>query len=170
MRKIRALSQETIKLLKRIESTSYCYKARQRALCIRLSYKNYTIKELSNFFQVTYLTIQRWLDRWDEKSFPGLYDNTKGRGRKPTFDGEQESQIKDWVKETPKQLENVQVKIEEAWGIKTSKYTIKRIIKKKNMSWHRMRKTVGGEPEKADYEKKTAELEELKKTRQTRTD
>ena len=162
MRKIRALSQENIKLLKRIESTSHSYKARQRALCIRLSHKNYTIKELSQFFNVTYLTIQRWLYRWENESFPGLYDK-QNRGRKPTFNCEQEAQIKAWAKETPKSLENVEAKIEVTWGIKTSKYTIKRILKRNNMSWHRMRKAVGGEPEKAYYEKKTAELEELKK-------
>ena len=130
MRKIRALSKETIKLLKRIESSSYSYKARQRALCIRLSYNNYTIKELSNCFNVTYLTIQRWLYRWEDEGFPGLYDRQNG-GRKPTFNCEQEAQIIAWVKETPKQLRTVQSKIEESWGIKISKCTIKRISKKR---------------------------------------
>jgi predicted ArsR family transcriptional regulator len=81
MRKIRGLSKETIKLLKRIESTSRYYKVRQRALCIQLSYKNYTIQELSNLFDVTYLTIQRWLYRWDQSGLVGLYDR-KDRGRK----------------------------------------------------------------------------------------
>lgn len=161
MRKIRALSQETIKLLKRIESSSHSYKARQRALCIRLSYNNYTLKELSKAFNVTYLTIQRWLTRWEDEGFPGLYDRQNG-GRKPTFSGKQENQIIAWVKETPKQIKNVLSKIEESWGIVTSKSTIKRILKRNHMTWHRMRKIVGGEPEKADYERKLADLQELK--------
>ena len=128
MRKIRRLSKETIKVLKRIEASSRDYKVRQRALCIQLSYKNYTIKELSNLFQVTYLTIQRWLDKWDKESLVGLYDK-KGRGRKSTFDSRQKQQIKAWAKENPKQLQNVQSKIQETWNIKTSTYTIKRILK-----------------------------------------
>ena len=165
---MRRISEESEKIkqrddkIKRIESTSRSYQVRQRALCIQLSYKNYTIKELSDLFEVTYSTIQRWLYRWENQSFAGLYDQ-KGRGRKPTFNFQQESQIKAWVKETPNQIEKVQVKIENTRGIKTSKYTIKRILKRSNMSWHRMRKVVGGEPEKADYERKTAELSEFKK-------
>ena len=86
--------------IKRIESTSRSYQVRQRAICIQLSYRNYTIKELSNLLEVTYSTIQRWLDRWDNQSFAGLYDQ-KGRGRKSTFNSQQESQIKAWVKPTP---------------------------------------------------------------------
>ena len=60
----------------------------------------------------------------------------RGQGRKAKLGKEQEKQVKEWVKEEPKSLKSVQSKIEKEWGIKVSKDTIKRIIKKsKEMSY-----------------------------------
>lgn len=55
----------------------------------------------------------------------------------------------------------VQEKIEKKWGIKTSKDTIKRIIKGLKMKWKRMRGAVGGKPKKEVYERKKKILEAL---------
>ncbi|MBC6481291.1 MAG: IS630 family transposase [Hormoscilla sp. GM7CHS1pb] len=43
-----------------------------------------------------------------------------------------------------------------------SKDTIKRILKNENMSWRRIRKRVGGEPEPTEYQEKKKELKKLK--------
>ncbi len=67
------------------------------------------------------------------------------------------------VKETPKNLEKVQERIEKEWGITISKKTIKRIIKAACMGWYRIKRRVGGNPEAEFYEKKVKELDELKK-------
>lgn len=66
------------------------------------------------------------------------------------------------MKENPNALKKVQEKIKQEYNITTSKDTIKRVIKSFLMSWHRVRKIVGGEPSKVDYEKKIRELAELK--------
>ena len=62
----------------------------------------------------------------------------------------------------PKQLKHVVQKIKETWGIKISTKTIKRILKKFNMSWHRMRLEVGGEPDPSEYQEKKTQLAEFK--------
>jgi len=62
----------------------------------------------------------------------------------------------------PKQLKQVVQKIKKEWSINTSTETIKRIIKKKGMSWHRMRRGVGGKPDPIEYNEKKEKLLELK--------
>lgn len=92
----------------------------------------------------------------------GHYDY-KGRGRKKLFNQEQQKQLKDWTKESPKQLNLVQHKAEQEWGIKASKDTIKRVLKSSSMTWHRIRKVLGGKPYEEEFALKTEQLEDLKK-------
>ena len=75
----------------------------------------------------------------------GLY-NKPGRGCKSKFNPEQEEKIKELVKQEPRQLNQVLQKVKEEWGIISSKKTIQRILKTLKMSWHRMRRGIGGEP------------------------
>lgn len=92
----------------------------------------------------------------------GLY-NREGRGRKKLFNSSQQKIIRDWVKETPKNLVIVQEKIKKEWNILTSKDTIKRVVKCLGMKWKRMRIRVGGEPDPELYENKRQILQVLKK-------
>ncbi len=162
MRYIKDLTQETLNILERIYKHSKYYQVRQRAHCIQLSYQGYSIVELMKIFQVSRNTIYNWFNSWESLRLVGLY-NQRGRGRKKTFNAEQEEQIKQWVKETPKDLDKVQEKIEKTWGIPISKKTIKRVIKVLKMGWYRIQKRVSGEPIPEYYEMKVQELEELKK-------
>ena len=106
MRFIRGLSKETIRMLERIYKQSKYHQVRQRAQCIKLSYQGYTIKNLIRIFNVSRLTITNWLDDWDTFGLVGLYDK-KGRGRKPKLNDEQKKQVKQWTKESPKNLDVV---------------------------------------------------------------
>lgn len=87
--------------------------------------------------------------------------NGKGRGRKAQFNQKEKEQIKEWVKEEPKALNKVKTKIEKEWGITTSKTTIKRIIKKLNMIWKRMKRGLSKEADEWELEVKIPVLKEL---------
>lgn len=106
MRHIKGLTKETLKILDRIYQQSKYYQVRQRAHCIKLSFQGYEISELIKIFQVSRNTIYNWFNNWDSLSLAGLYNNP-GRVRKPLFNINQEKVIKEWVKETPKNLEKV---------------------------------------------------------------
>lgn len=162
MRFIRGLSKETIKMLERIYKQSQYHQVRQRAQCIKLSYQGYTIKDLMRIFNLSRLTITNWLDDWDTFGLVGLYDK-KGRGRKPKLNDEQKEQVKQWTKQSPKNLDIVMKNIRESWEIEVSKETIKRILDSFEMSWHRIKRGVAGQPEPNEYKRKKQELEELKK-------
>jgi len=88
--------------------------------------------------------------------------NKPGRGRKPTFNSEQKAKIKEWTEQEPRQLKQVLGKVEDEWGIKSSKKNLQRVLKTLKMSWHPMRKAVGGKPEPDEYQQKKAQLEEFK--------
>ena len=102
------------------------------------------------------------MNNWESLGLVGLY-NRPGQGRKKLFDAHQQETIKNWVKETPKNLVIVQEKIKKEWEIVASKDTIKRVIKCLGMKWKRIRTIVGGEPDQEVYEHKKQILKALKK-------
>ena len=161
MRHIKGLSKETLKILDRIHQQSKYYQVRQRAHCIKLSFQGYQISELIKMFKVSRNTIYNWFNSWDSESLVGLYNNP-GRGRKTIFNINQKEVIKEWVKETPKNLEKVQGKINKEWGIIASKDTIRRVMKIAGMGWYRIKRSVAGSPVPEFSNKKIQELEQLK--------
>ncbi len=112
---IQELSPETIHLLQRIYQRSTRHQVRQRAHCILLSFDGYPVTELMVIFAVTRKTIYRWLEAWDQARLVGLYDRP-GRGRKMTFNDEEQQQIRDWAKATPNNLNAVLAKIQGKMG------------------------------------------------------
>lgn len=161
MRFIRDLNPETRKLLERINRMSNSPQVRERAKCIILSAQGFTIKELMKIFKVSRKTIFNWLTRWEDQRILGLY-NQKGRGRKPKLSLEQKAQVKQWVKAEPKALNKIKNKISKVWEIDISKDTIKRIIKKLDMRWKRMKRGMSKTPEEWEIEVKMPRLEKLK--------
>jgi transposase len=161
MRFIRDLNPEDRELLKQISEQNQSPQVRERAKCILLSSQKYTIEELMRIFEVSRKTIYNWLTRWEDQGFSGLY-NQKGRGRKPLLNSEQEKLVKDWVKAEPKNLKKIVAKVEEEWQIKISKETLKRIIKKLNMVWKRLKRRIGKSPYDWELEVKLPRLLELK--------
>ena len=159
MREINPLS---LKLLERLYRQSRHHQVRQRAHFLLLAAQGVKVEAAMSLFKVSYKTIYNWLDRWEAEGMVGLY-NKAGRGRKRTFNEAQEQSIRAWVKQAPRQLKQVRQKIKETWGMDTSVDTIKRILKTFSMSWHRMRRAVGGEPDPIVYKEKQAELEALKR-------
>ena len=158
---IRPLSPETIRLLHRIHRSSRHHQVRQRAQFLILYNQGKSLSQLIPIFSVTRKTLYNWINAWESKGLLGLY-NQPGQGRKRTFTPDQEQQIYQWVQASPTQLNQVLAKIKEEWNIKTSKVTIKRILKRLNMSWHRFRRVCAGKPHPQDYQKKESELDELK--------
>jgi transposase len=159
---IRDINPLSLKLLKRIYRQSRHNQVRQRAHFLILASQGVKVEELRRIFQVSHKTIYNWLNRWEAEGVIGLY-NKPGRGRKRTFNPEQESKIREWAKREPRQLKKVLQKVKEKWGIETSTETIKRILRSFSMTWHRMRRGVGGEPDPREYQEKQIKLEEFKR-------
>ncbi|MBD2305634.1 IS630 family transposase [Chroococcidiopsis sp. FACHB-1243] len=159
MREINPLS---LKLLERIYRQSQYHQVRQRAQFLILASQGIKTEELLKMFHVSYKTIYNWINRWEVEGVLGLY-NKSGRGRKRKFNSEQESKIREWAKQEPRQLKKVLNKIKEEWNIEVSTQTVKRVLKQFYMSWHRIRRDVGGNPDPIEYQEKSAQLAEFKR-------
>ncbi len=120
------------------------------------------MSQLVDIFLVSRKTIYNWFNAWEAEGMVGLY-NRPGRGRKPTFTEQEKEQIRLWANAHPKQLKQVVEKAQAAWGKTVSTETIKRVLKGLQMSWHRFRRKVGGQPDAQEYADKQAQLEELQR-------
>ena len=158
---IRQINFETQKLLTRIHKQSSHHQVRQRSHCLLLTSQGMKNTELKRIFAVSEKTLYNWFNAWESRGLVGLY-NRPGRGRKRTFNDQQIEQIKDWANLYPQQLKQVRQKIKQQWGITVSTKTIKRLLSKARMSWHRLRRGVFGKPKAAEYQTKKEQLEELK--------
>jgi transposase len=159
---LREINPLSFKLLERIYRQSRHHQVRQRAHFLIMVSQRVKIEDLKKIFNISYKTVYNWLNRWEYDGILGLY-NKPGRGRKRTFNSEQEEQIRDWTKEDPRQSKKVVQKIKENWNVDISADTIKRILKSFSMSWHRMRRCVRGKPDPLEYKEKQAKLIELKR-------
>jgi transposase len=157
----RPVTPETQRLLQRIYRQSRHHAVRQRAHCILLRSQGRCVSDLVEIFSVSRKTLYNWFTAWETRSLAGLYDRP-GRGRKPTFTPEQREQIGQWSQEHPQQLKQVLQKIKEAWDVEVSQKTVTRVLKGLQMSWHRLRRVVGGQPDAREYQEKQAQLEQLK--------
>jgi transposase len=158
---LREFNPETEKLLIRISWQSQFFQVRDRAKCIILSYQGFSIAQLMKVFRVSRRTIYNWFTRWEKRGILGLY-NEQGRGRKSKLNQAQKEQVKQWVEAAPKNLKKVVIKIYKEWGIDVNKETIKRIIKKFNMRWKRMKRGLSKTPQAWELEVKIPRLMELK--------
>ena len=161
MRYIESLSPETVKMLECINRRSEHHQVRQRAQCILMSSRGLTIPQLMVSFSISRKTVFNWFSHWEQEKLVGLY-NQPGQGRKALFTVEQREQIRAWAKLSPKNLKKVLQQVEETWGIKASRDTIKRVLKSLGMSWHRIRKGVAARPDAEEYASKCKELKSLR--------
>ena len=104
------LSPETIRILWRLYRQSKNHQVRTRAHCILLINSKYKLEELIPIFRASRKTIYNWRHNWSKYKLVGLY-NRKGRGRKKIFNKQQEQQIKQWVKQSPRNIKKVIGKI-----------------------------------------------------------
>ena len=160
MRFIQNLTSETTHLLQKVYQKSKHHRVRQCAQCIWLSSQGYPIKELSHIFQVDRITIYNWFDHWESRRFAGLYDR-KGRGRPPLFNQAQKEQIREWIKQYPKNLNRIIGLIQQEFNISASKSTIKRVLKSMKLTWRRIRRKVKDQPDPEDYQRKREALDIL---------
>ena len=157
----RPVTPENRRLLQRMYRQSRHHAVRQRAHCILLRSQGRSVSDLLEIFPVSRKTLYNWFTAWETGSVAGLYDRP-GRGRKPTFTPEQQEQIGQWSQEHPQQLKQVLQKIKETWDVEVSQKTLTRVLKGLQMSWHRFRRVVGGQPDAQEYSEKQAQLEVLK--------
>jgi transposase len=93
---------------------------RQRSQCILLSHQGKSIKELSQVFGVSRLTITKWLDRWQQGGKAGIL-LPPGRGRKKKLSGLAAEPIEAYVAEHNRNLNAVVALLKEKHAVAVSR-------------------------------------------------
>src|SRR5713101_6598816 len=152
MRFIQDLSPETQSILRRLHKQSSHHRVRQRAHCILLSFQGMTTHELMKVFDVERLTLYNWFNAWDTRRLAGLYDH-KGRGRPPKLTIAEQEQVQQYIEQHPKDMKKVAHLIEQETSKRVSTKTIKRLLKKANYIWKRIKKSPEKHPDPQQYER-----------------
>ena len=134
------------------------YHVRRRAHAVLLSHKRFGIKEIVRICGVGRNPVSSWLKAWETEGIRGLYDLPRS-GAPPKLTEADIGIIEKFVKEHPNSPKIIPAKSIEKTCKKFSMSSLKRIIKKLNMRWKRVRKTVRKERDPEKYGKSLKEIE-----------
>jgi transposase len=138
---IESLSEEQEQQLRQLRDTGKTKRVRHRAHAILLSHGGKAIREIAEIFQVDRNTVSAWLDRWDELGIEGLADKPH-TGAPPTLTENEQKLALELLRESPQRIDVVLIQIEEQTGKRISSSTLKRLARRSNFRWKRMRKSL----------------------------
>jgi transposase len=153
---VNELSEKQREELRELMKTSN-EQVRKRAHAVLLSSRGYSVDRIADIYEVDRDTVSRWLDHWEDDGSAGLQDQ-EGRGRKPTLNEKEQKQAIKIVEKDPRSSKRSLTKIEEKTGKKISRETLKRILKKGNKTWKRLRRSLRGKRDEVDFQAAQAEL------------
>jgi len=130
---------------------------RRRAHAVLLNSRGYSIDRIADIYEVDRDTVSHWLDHWEDDGTNGLHDR-EGRGRKPTLNEKEQKQAIKIVEKDPRSSKRSLTRIEEKTGKKISRDTLKRILKKGHKTWKRLRRSLRGKRDEADFQAAKVEL------------
>src|SRR5512147_3191302 len=102
---------------------------RRRAQAVELSSRGYRLAPLADLLGVHRETVSGWFDLWTTQGLRGLYDQPRG-GRPPRFTPAEAEQVHLEVEQSPRQLRQVQARLQERLGKTASRQTLRRVLKK----------------------------------------
>lgn len=134
---------------------------RKRAHAILLSSRGYSVDQIADIYEVDRDTVSSWLTRWKDGGSDDLSDQS-GRGRKPILNDKEQKQAIKIVEKDPRSSARSLSKIEQKTSKKISRDTLKRILKKGNKAWKRIRKSLRGKRDEADFQAAKIELDKFR--------
>jgi transposase len=136
-------------------------RVRQRAHSILLSERGYTLNEIANIYQVDRDVVSNWLDRWQEAGCAGLPDRPRS-GHPPKLSPSEQELVLASLQEDPRSIKKAAEKVLRETGKNVSQWTLKRIARKMDLRWKRMRKSHKSKRDETLFQQAQAEIEDLK--------
>lgn len=125
------LTEAELKTLQEGHKRGSQFQFRNRCLCLILSSQGKSVTELTQFFEVSRITIYSWLDAWDKHGIVGLM-NKPGRGRKPILSVQNSAHVKSVkaaIKKNPQSVKAAVAELESKIGTEMHPETLKRFLK-----------------------------------------
>jgi transposase len=129
---IETLSETDYHQLLENYQTSNNFRLRNRSHAILLSFQKYPIDEIANICGVHRTTVGIWIENWNELGNIGLADGERS-GRPPILTVEEQEQAFQTALQNPKFPARQLGAIKRETGKEISKFTLKRLIKKKTI-------------------------------------
>ena len=107
------------------------FQFRNRCFCLILSSQGKSVSELTQFFDISRITIYSWFDAWEQKGIAGLM-NRKGQGRKPILslqNSEHIKRVKNAIARNPQSVKSAVAELESKIGSRMHPETLKRFLK-----------------------------------------
>lgn len=133
---------------------------RRRAHTVLLSAQGFTISEIVRIYQTHRDTVVTTYDRWEKDGIQGLYDAPKS-GRPSKLSEEETDKAIKILKQDPRSIKKAMAATQEETGKEISEWTFKRMAKKANLRWKRMRKSTKDKRDKVEFKRAKAEIEAL---------
>lgn len=137
-------------------------RVKMRFNSILLSDRKFTIKEISNIYQMDRDTVSIWIKNWEQDGIMGLFDKPKVN-RKPTLTEEELEILKELIRENPRSSKIVAAKLTERTGKSLSHWSVRRWAKKFNLKWKRARKSLKSKRNEEDFEKAEQDIAAFEK-------
>jgi len=154
------LSDEDIDFLENLMNDGDSSRIRRRAHTILLSFRRFSVDMISKIYEIQRDTVSKCIDAWEKYGRDGLKDLPKS-GRPPKLDASGIETAKKIIMESPQNPGGIIAKINEETGIKISLQTLKRIVKKLDMKWKRVRKSIKNKRDEKEFRKTEKEIKNL---------
>lgn len=112
--------------------TSDSLRISRRSHAILLSFQKYPIDEIAKICRVHRTTVGIWIDNWNEFGNKGLEDSERS-GRRPILTLEEQENAFQTAMQNPKFPHRQLGEIKRQTGKEISKWTLKRLVKKKTI-------------------------------------
>lgn len=133
------------------------YSVRRRSHSILLSADGFTIDEIVRIYQIHRDTVGTTFDRWEREGVEGLFDGPRS-GRPPKLSDDEANEAIKLLKEDPRSIKKAVAATKEKTGKEISEWTLKRIAQNAQLRWKRMRKSVKGKRDQAEFERMKGEM------------
>ena len=127
---VEILSEEDYAKLVENQRKSENFRVRNRSHAILLSFEKYSIEEIAKICGVHRNAVSRWINRWNERGLTGLGDVEKN-GRPPILNLEEQARTVEIAMRNPRFPHRQLSLILAETGKTISRYTLKRLIKKR---------------------------------------
>lgn len=141
MKYIKSLVEQELVNLQEVKKDHASPWTRIRATAVLLSNQRISLQTIAEVSGICRQTASIWLSNWMEQGLDGLADKPR-TGRPTILSLYQQVETIGIVEKIPRSLNQVLAEIKERWNIILSKSTLRKLCKRANLSWKRVRKSL----------------------------
>lgn len=160
---VKELTPEDQEVLRYLRDEGETRRIRQRAQALLLSNNGKTVNELAEILEVNRDTVRDWFASWERDGIKGVADKARS-GKPPILTAEEQAQAVKLLKENPRSAKQVVQEIKKQTGKMISVVTLRRIARRANLRWKRMRKSAKSQRDEAAFREAQAELQDFQES------